>query len=261
MHCRDTAAGEGTSSLMTIDFFHLGLFLTAACAGVVASVAGFGIGSLLTALLGMRLETKLAVAVVAIPHLIGTSLRFAIMRGQVDRRVFLRFGTMSAAGGLAGALLHTYAESPILTAVFGCLLIFTGVMGLFGLDKRLQLRGWMGWAAGALSGLLGGLVGNQGGIRSAAMLGFDVPKQTFVATATAIGLVVDGARLPVYLWTQGRDIASAWPYVATATGGVVLGTLVGKRVLQWIPETIFRRVVAAIVLALGLFMLTKSFLG
>jgi uncharacterized protein len=246
---------------MTVDLFHVGVFLTAACAGVVASVAGFGIGSLLTALLGLRLDTKLAVAVVAVPHLIGTALRFAIMSGHVDRRVFLRFGTMSAAGGLAGALLHTFAENPILTAVFGCLLIFTGVTGLIGLEKRIQFRGWTAWAAGCLSGLLGGLVGNQGGIRSAAMLGFDVPKQTFVATATAIGLVVDGARLPVYLWTQGRDIASAWPYLATATAGVVVGTLIGNRILRWIPETIFRRVVAGIVLALGLFMLTKSFRG
>jgi uncharacterized membrane protein YfcA len=70
---------------------------------------------------------------------------------------------------------------------------------------------------------------------------------------------VDGARLPVYLWTQGRDIASAWPYLATATAGVVLGTLIGNRILRWIPEAVFRRVVAGIVLALGLVMLTKSF--
>jgi hypothetical protein len=50
---------------------------------------------------------------------------------------------------------------------------------------------------GAVSGVLGSLVGNQGGIRSLAMLGFDVPRRAFVATATAVGLIVDGARLPV----------------------------------------------------------------
>jgi hypothetical protein len=48
-----------------------------------------------------------------------------------------------------------------------------------------------GYMAGALSGLFGGLVGNQGGIRSAALMGFDINKEAFVATATAIGLVVD----------------------------------------------------------------------
>src|SRR5215471_2644052 len=106
---------------------------------------------------------------------------------------------MSATGGLASALLHACADNPAFTVAFGGLPIFTGVMGRTGLSEKLRFRGWVAWVAGALSGALGRLVGNQGGIRSAAMLGFDVPKESFVATATAIGLCVDVARVPVYL--------------------------------------------------------------
>src|SRR5207302_2651910 len=102
---------------------------------------------------------------------------------------------------------------------------------------------------------LGGLVGNQGGIRSAAMLGFDVPKHAFVATATAVALMVDGARVPVYLVTQGRNMVEVWPFVVAATAGVLAGTLVGERVLRRVPESIFRRLVTASILALGVAML------
>ena len=42
-------------------------------AGGVASVAGFGIGSLLTPTLALRTGTKLAVAAIAIPHVIATA--------------------------------------------------------------------------------------------------------------------------------------------------------------------------------------------
>ncbi len=42
--------------------------------GGVASVVGFGIGSILTPTLAAKLETKLAVAAVSIPHLAGTVL-------------------------------------------------------------------------------------------------------------------------------------------------------------------------------------------
>ena len=56
---------------------------------------------------------------------------------------------MSAAGGLAGALLNVYADSPILTLVFAVLLIFTGISGLTGLAKRMRFKGWVGWIAGA----------------------------------------------------------------------------------------------------------------
>jgi uncharacterized membrane protein YfcA len=165
---------------------------------------------------------------------------------------------MSAAGGLAGALLHAYADNPILTIVFGGLLIFTGIMGLTGLSQKLRFRGWVAWAAGGVSGALGGLVGNQGAIRSAAMLGFDVPRHAFVATATAVGLIVDGARLPVYLVTQGHDMAGLWPALVTATAAAVVGTVAGERLRRRVPEPVYRRVVAALVLALGVFMLLRA---
>jgi uncharacterized membrane protein YfcA len=115
----------------------------------------------------------------------------------------------------------------------------------------------VGWVAGAVSGFLGGLVGNQGGIRSAAMLGFDVPRHAFVATATAVGVIVDAARVPVYLATQGQEIAGLWPFLLAATAGAVVGTLAGERLLRRIPEPVYRRLVAGLVLALGLFMLFR----
>lgn len=226
-------------------------------AGAIASVSGFGIGSLLTPLFAVRVGTKLAVAAVSIPHLAATALRLWMMRKHVDRQLLLSFGVMSAAGGLVGALLHTYANSPALTIVFSGLLIFTGLMGLTGLSDRLRFKGWVAWVAGAVSGALGGMVGNQGGIRSAAMLGFDVPRHAFVATATAVGVIVDGARMPVYLATQGKEIAGLWPFLLAAVAGAVIGTVVGGRLLKRIPESIYRRLVSGLVLALGIFMLLR----
>src|SRR5262249_9761883 len=163
-------------------------------------------------------------------------------------RLLWSFGLMSAAGGLIGALLHNYADSPALTIVFGVLLIFTGVMGLTGNSEELRFSGWKASNAGTVSGALGGLVGNQGGIRSAAMLGFDVPRHAFVATATAVGVIVDGARLPVYLAMQGEEILALWPLLFAATAGCIIGTLVGERMLRRIPEPIYRRLVALLIL-------------
>ena len=224
-------------------------------AGGVASVAGFGIGSLLTPLLVTQVTTKVAVAAVAIPHVVGTAARFWLLRSQVDRRLLVTFGVTSAAGGLTGALLQNWTSSSGLTIVFGTLLLFVAASELTGLSKRMRLRGPAAWIAGALSGLLGGLVGNQGGIRSAAMLGVDVPRQAFVGTATAVALIVDGARVPVYLATTGRELLEMWPTIAAATVGVVCGTLFGHRILIRIPEERFRPIVAVLLAILGAAML------
>jgi uncharacterized membrane protein YfcA len=227
-------------------------------AGGIASLAGFGIGSVLTPVLAAHTGTKLAVAAVAIPHFVGTVQRFWRLRQHVDRRVLWGFGIASAIGGLGGALAHVWVSSRWLSLVFGGLLVLAGISEFTGWMQRVQWGRRAAWVAGILSGGFGGLVGNQGGIRSAAMLGFDVPKQSFVATATAIGLFVDVARLPVYLATQWRDIAGVWPGVLAATAGVVVGTALGTRVLGRIPQRIFRRVVAALLLALGIYMLAAG---
>lgn len=60
-------------------------------------------------------------------------------------------------------------------------------------------------------GILGGLVGTQGGIRAVALLGFELSKETFVATATAVALIVDGIRAPIYLVSQWKDLIEIWP--------------------------------------------------
>ena len=227
-------------------------------AGGIASIAGFGIGSVLTPVFAARTGTQLAVAAVAIPHFVGTVQRFWRLRRHVDRSVLWGFGIASAVGGLAGALAHVWVSSRGLSLVFGGLLVLAAVSEFTGWMQRVHWGRRAAWAAGILSGGFGGLVGNQGGIRSAAMLGFDVPKESFVATATAIGLFVDGARLPVYLATQWREMASGWPGGRAATAGVIVGTALGTRVLGRIPQPIFRRVVAALLLALGIYMLAAG---
>ena len=227
-------------------------------AGGIASIAGFGIGSVLTPVFAARTGTQLAVAAVAIPHFIGTAQRFWRLRRHVDRKVLWGFGIASAIGGLAGALAHVWVSNRGLSLVFGALLILAAISEFSGWMQRVQWGRRAAWVAGVLSGGFGGLVGNQGGIRSAAMLGFDVPKESFVATATAIGLFVDFARLPVYLATQWREIADVWPGVLAATAGVIVGTAVGTRVLGRIPQRIFRRVVAVLLLGLGIYMLAAG---
>jgi uncharacterized membrane protein YfcA len=230
--------------------------VAAVAAGAIAAVAGFGIGSTLTPLVALRYGIKLAVVLVAIPHFTATVLRAWRLRHEVDRTVLLRFGIASAAGGLTGALLHNRIESAWLAIVFGCVLVLAGLAGLTRLWERVHFGHLTAWIAGVLSGGLGGLVGNQGGLRSAALMGFDIRKEAFVATSTAIGLVVDAVRLPVYLSTEGRgSVLEEWPLVVAATAGTLVGTLLGERVLRRIPERVFRTVVSLLILLLGVTVL------
>jgi len=83
-----------------LDLYTLTVAATGVIAGLIAAVSGFGIGSLLTPVLAFQLDTRLAIAAVSVPHLIGTAQRFWTMRHNIDRPLLLEFGVTSAIGGL-----------------------------------------------------------------------------------------------------------------------------------------------------------------
>jgi len=241
-----------------VDAFTVVATVAAVVAGAIASISGFGIGSVLTPVLSTQFDVRLAIAMVSLPHLAGTFARFLIVRTRIDREVLLGFGAASAIGGLTGAALQTVVQSTALAVVFGGLLVFAGVASLTGF-AQLRFSGHRtALVGGALSGLLGGLVGNQGGIRAAALLGFDVEREAFVATATAVALIVDGARIPVYLATQGADLATHWPLIVVLSIGAVVGTFAGGWALRRTREPVFRRVVGLLLLVLGVYTLARA---
>ena len=80
-------------------------------AGAIAAVAGFGIGSVLTPVLSLRFDVRLAIAIVSLPHVAGTLVRFILVRAHIDRRVLLGFGIARAIGGLVGAALQALVQS------------------------------------------------------------------------------------------------------------------------------------------------------
>ena len=235
------------------------IFVTAVIAGAIAAVSGFGIGSLLTPVFMLSMPTAHAVAVLAIPHALATAVRWLRLRRDVDIPTFKQFGIASAMGGLAGALLQSRLTSPTLTIVLGSLLILAGSTELA--RRPLPLPRTPGWrlAGGLLSGLFGGLVGNQGGIRAAALLGSALRPRQLVATATASALLVDAARVPIYLASAGPVIAGSTRLWMVASVGVTLGTFLGVPVLGRIPESIYRRVVGGLLVLLGAGLLRAAF--
>jgi len=234
------------------------VFCVAVLAGGTAAVSGFGIGSLLTPLVAAHLGMSAAVAAVALPHAAATALRTWRLRASIDGVVLRRFGLPSAAGGLAGGLLYAQLGNRALTLVLGALLLATAGANLADLASRWHPRGATVGALGLLSGFFGGVAGNQGGLRAAALLSFGLAPQTFVATSTATGLLVDAARTPLYLWRAGGELGHAAPLIAVATAGVLLGTLLGERLLLGLPAARFRRIVSGLIGLLGLGLLVSA---
>ena len=239
-------------------WFFLAIFLAAVFSGASAAVVGFGIGSLLTPLLATRFGTSIAVAAVTIPHALATAVRCWRLRANIDRQVLIRFGLLSASGALAGALLYTRLGPTALTRILGGLLLLTAVAQLTGWSSRWQPHGLLVAIFGLLSGFFGGVAGNQGGLRAAALTAFGLSPATFVATATATGLLVDLARTPVYLWSTGHQLLPLAGPIGLAAAGVLIGTLLGERILLGLSARRFGQVVGVAIGILGVWLLVAA---
>lgn len=240
-----------------MSWFLVAVFATAVLSGATAAVAGFGIGSLLTPLLASRLGMTTAVAAVAVPHALATAVRCWRLRRSIDWSVMRTFGLLSAAGGLTGALFYTRLSNRALTIVLAILLLATAVAGVSNWMKRVQVRRGGSGMLGILSGLFGGVAGNQGGLRAAALLAFPLAPLAFVATSTATGLLVDAARLPVYLWRSGPELVPLAGPIAIASLGVLVGTVAGERVLLGMKPERFRVAVSILIGLLGVWLLVS----
>lgn len=234
-------------------------FLAAFLGGAIAAVSGFGIGSLLTPVLLLWFAPPLAVAFVAIPHALSTAVRLWQLRTEIHRPTFIHFGVTSAAGGLLGALLQAQASSPGLTRVLAVLLAMAGLKELLGRPVLIPKSDFWSLAAGFLSGAFGGMVGNQGGIRSAALLRFDLSARQIVATATATAMLVDAARTPIYLWKNGTDMLARAGFIALLAAGVLAGTLAGVPLLSRIPPARYRQLLGGLLLALAFWLAAHTF--
>jgi uncharacterized membrane protein YfcA len=238
--------------------FLLGIFVLAVLSGGTAAVAGFGIGSLLTPVLAVSSGTATAVAAVAIPHAAATALRCWRLRANIDWAVVRGFGLLSAIGGLIGAFLYTRFSNDGLTLTLGLLLLSTAVATLVDLPSRVRVTSVVVGALGLLSGLFGGLAGNQGGLRAAALLSFSLAPLRYVATATATAMLVDLVRTPIYVWRAGDALSSLSVPLAVATAGVLIGTVLGERILLGLSIRQFRYAVAVLIGLLGVWLVVQG---
>jgi len=211
----------------------------------------------------------LAVAAVAPVHLFHNLGKFLLLRSHVDRRILVQFGLPAIGAAAVGAWgLARLTDLPELGAwsLFGKTFAICPLKLVIGLSLAVfsgwelwggggGIRGVPLWTGGLASGLLGGLTGHQGAIRSAFFLGKDLPKETFIATGAAVACAVDITRIAVYVQlfrSMGGSIP--WPVVGAGIAGAAVGLWVGRHGLKQISGEGFRKVVGVGLLVFGVLL-------
>jgi uncharacterized membrane protein YfcA len=267
------------------------LFGGAAAAGFVGALTGLGGGVVLVPLLtlGLGVDIKYAIGT-ALVAVIATSSGAAaayVREGFSNVRIGLFFEIATTLGALLGATLAAWTPTSAIAVIFGVVLLGSTAFSWHGhvsgpgnrapdrLATRLGLNGSfpslrgeeeyfprrvpLAWllmiVAGAVSGLLG--IGS-GALKVLSMdnvLG--LPYKVSTTTSNFMIGVTAAASAGIYLTRGYIDPALAAPVVL----GVVAGSALGARVLTRTRSTILRIVFTAVVLVMGIQMITEGLRG
>jgi uncharacterized membrane protein YfcA len=112
---------------------------------------------------------------------------------------------------------------------------------------------------GSISGFVAGFVGTGGAIRGMTLAAFNLNKDVFIATSAFIDFGVDLSRGVVY-FSSGYMHWHDMKFVLILIAVSIVGTYIGKKVLDRVSETTFKRIVLFVILGIGIATLMQQIL-
>ncbi|GIV55758.1 MAG: UPF0721 transmembrane protein [Candidatus Kapaibacterium sp.] len=180
-------------------------------------------------------------------------------RGAFDRRLLLAVGAPLMLASFLGAKLSRGVSAQFLEALFGAVAILGATMMLLrprdteSLDYTLSYPKAIGIALPV--GLFGGMVGMAGGFLLAPLLVTIVRVPLRVTIGSTLGIVIIGA----IATSVGKIMAGMVDPVPTAAAiiGALPGMWLGVKISHRLHITQLRRILAAIITAIGIAMLVR----
>ena len=238
-----------------------GLFLAwAFVAEVVGTMAGFGAATILTPIAAYFMDIKTAIALVACFHLFGNVSRLVFFGRHLHWPTWAKFGLAGIACSFLGARLSARWPAAALTLALGVFLLLYVALSLAAAERtRLPATPATLMLGGAGSGLIAGLIGTGGAIRSACLLAFGLPKEAYLGTSAALALVVDATRLPVYVSQHLLDGMLAG--ILSLVGVAFAGSWLGQRLVRRVSALAFQRFVLLMLALMGLKLFVDGWRG
>lgn len=228
----------------------LSIALLTLFASMVGTITGFGTSTIMIPVLAVFLPPMEAIFLVSIIHWFGNLWKVTLFKSGFNFKLFALFGISGLLASYFGATVSLQLDTQILLRLLGIFLAIYSLSLIIKTDLAIKPSTSMALFGGTLSGFFAGLFGIGGAIRSAFLLLFNLPKAVYIATAGAIGLLVDSTRIITYLIGGTTMPDRLWLSLLIFIPISFIGAELAKKVLHKIPQKQFR-----IVLAMALFIL------
>lgn len=240
---------------------HLILFiLLALLAEILGTIGGFGSSLFFIPIASFFLDFHSVLGITAIFHVSSNITKIAFFRKGFDKKLAIWLGIPAVIFVIIGAYLSKVVQIDILETLLAIFLIGTSLT--FFICKNITVKPTIknSITGGVFSGLVAGLIGTGGAIRGITLAAFNLNIESFIATSALIDLGIDVSRSVVY-YTNGfvhKHDLYLIPFLLVAS---IIGTYIGKKILNKISEDKFKSIVLSLIFITGLITLGKIIIG
>jgi len=218
----------------------------------IGTITGFGIATIMTPALLLFLSLPQTLLLVAIIHWFGSIWQLLLFREGLRWRLIVAFGAPGIIASFIGASISLRFPEEALSRTLGGFLIVYVLFILANPHFKLYENMATASAGGASYGFLAGVFGIGGAVRSVFLSAFSLPKAVYIATSGAIALAIDSTRIAAYLAGGSSLEPSILSGLFLFILASLIGSIMGRQVVEGIPQENFRSFIAGFIFLAGL---------
>ncbi len=234
------------------------IFLLAALlCEILGTIGGFGSSVFFVPIAQFFYSFQFVLGITGILHVFSNTSKLVLFGKHVNYRLLFYYGIPSVGFVVLGAYLTTIVSFDWAAFTLGAFLVIFSLLLLFFPNIKLPANNPNAIISGSLAGFIAGFNGTGGAVRGISMAAFNLHKNVFIATSAAIDFGVDISRSVIYI-DHGyftKDMIYLIPFLIIVS---FIGTFIGKKLLNKINETIFKKIVLALVLIIGTVILYQE---
>ncbi len=226
-------------------------------ASIIAFISGFGLSTIMTSFLVFVLPVSTIIILVAPIHCAHSLWKVVLYRSYVNWYVTLIFGIPAMAASYLGASLIHYAYHDYFSRGLGLFLMSYALILWLRPSFRLDPSYPLLIIIGIITGFSAGIFGIRGAIRAVALSAYDLKKEVYIATTGMISLFVDTIRMITYWFSGSLELLDMKLRVGLMIFILIsfVGAVIGRLIVDHIPQRIFRPIVAGFIFVVGLKLL------
>lgn len=224
-------------------------------ASFIGTLTGFGSSTIMLPVIVLFFPLPISLLFVGIIHTFNDIWKVILFKHAINWKLLLTFGLPGIFASFAGALVSIAEPQDILIRILGIFLIAYVFLLIFDPKLRLPHTPFASGLGGVLSGFLAGTLGVGGPVRSMFLSTFNFHKNTYLFTSGAIALFIDIPRLLTYYGGGTRLGGNLLKGLLIFIPISFTGAEVAKKLVNKIPQRLFRNVVGLFILLVGVKLL------